>query len=156
MTDKFFTFDKPISEAELITTAKSAIAKRLPNTPILSSAKLVRDYLTLELANKPMEVFYVLFLSNQHQLLGMEAMFHGTIDGASVYPREIVRKVLEYNAAAVILAHNHPSGKAEPSRADQTITARIQEALGFIDVRVVDHLVIGSEEVVSFAQRGLL
>lgn len=156
MKDKFFTFDRPISESELITTAKNAIAERIPNTPVFTSPDVVRDYLILELSDKPMEIFYVLFLNTRHKLLGMEAMFHGTIDGASVYPREVVRKALEYNAAAVILAHNHPSGNPEPSRDDIKITTRLKESLALVDIRVLDHLVVGQGSVVSLAERGEL
>ncbi len=97
-----------------------------------------------------------MFLDNQHRLLAYEELFYGTIDGASVYPREVVKRALALNAAALILAHNHPSGIAEPSQADQRITVRLQQALALVDVRVPDHLVVGDAEIVSFAERGML
>lgn len=118
--------------------------------------QMVKDYLRAELRHQPREVFSVLLLDNQHHLLGYHELFQGTIDGASVYPREVVKLALSHNAAAVILAHNHPSGIAEPSQADKRITARLQEALGLIDIRVLDHMVVGESEVLSFAERGLL
>jgi len=156
MKDKFFTFDGPISEDELITMAKNAIAERILKSCVFSSPDTVRDFLILELSNKPMEVFYVLFLNSQHQLLGIEGMFNGTIDGAAVHPREVVRKSLEYNAAAVIFAHNHPSGHLEPSKSDVVITDRLKASLSLIDVRVLDHFIVGKDGVMSFAERGML
>lgn len=102
------------------------------------------------------EVFVVIFLDNRHRIIAREDMFHGTIDGASVHPREVVKRALLHNAAAVIFAHNHPSGVAEPSRADQTLTERLKSALSLVDIRVIDHIVIGSDLCVSFAERGLI
>jgi DNA repair protein RadC len=102
------------------------------------------------------EVFGCLFLDNRHRLIALEEMFLGTIDGASVHPREVVKRALKLNAAAVILAHNHPSGVAEPSQADELITARIRDALALVDIRVLDHLVVGGTTVTSFAERGLI
>ncbi|HTF96151.1 MAG TPA: DNA repair protein RadC [Cellvibrio sp.] len=123
---------------------------------LLSSPDLVRQYLSAQLRHQPREVFAVLFLDNQNRLIAYEELFFGTIDGASVYPREVVRRAINHNSAAVILSHNHPSGIAEPSQADQRITRRLQAALELIDVRVLDHMVVGDLEVVSFAERGLL
>ena len=100
-------------------------------------------------------MFSCVFLDNRHRVIEYEELFHGTIDGASVYPREVVRQAIHHNAAAVILAHNHPSGVAEPSQADERITQRLKEALALVDVRVLDHFVIG-DQVVSFVERGLL
>ncbi|MEZ5586273.1 MAG: DNA repair protein RadC [Sedimenticolaceae bacterium] len=115
-----------------------------------------KDLVKLRLAEHKAEVFAVLFLDNRHGVLAFEEMFRGTIDGASVHPREVVRRALHHNAAAVILSHNHPSGVAEPSQADQAITTRLRDALALIDVRTLDHLVVGSSGVVSFAERGLI
>ena len=123
---------------------------------LLTSPDLVRSYLSAHLRHQPREVFAVLFLDNQNRLIIYEELFFGTIDGASVYPREVVRRALTHNCAAVILAHNHPSGVAEPSQADCRITQRLQAALDLIDVRVIDHMVVGDAEVISFAERGLL
>lgn len=123
---------------------------------LLTSPDLVRQYLSAQLRHQPHEVFAVLFLDSQNRLITYEELFFGTIDGASVYPREVVRRAMARNAAAVVLAHNHPSGIAEPSQADRRITQRLQAALELIDVRVLDHMVVGDPEVVSFAERGLL
>ena len=121
----------------------------------LRSPDETRRYLAAELRACPHEVFACLFLDNRNRVLTFEKLFFGTIDGASVYPREVVRRAIDNNAAAVIFAHNHPSGIAEPSAADRQITQRLKDALALIDVRVLDHMVVG-DEVVSFAERGLL
>lgn len=123
---------------------------------LLTSPDLVRNYLSAQLRHQPHEIFAVLFLDNQHRLIAYDELFYGTIDGASVYPREVVKKALARNASAVILAHNHPSGIAEPSQADQRITQRLQDALKLVDIRVIDHMIVGDKEVISFAERGLL
>jgi len=121
----------------------------------LTSPQETRQFLSSKLRDYTHEVFAVLFLDQRHRVIRFEEMFRGTIDGASVYPREVVKKALEYNAAAVIFAHNHPSGEAEPSQSDERITRRLKEALGLVDIRVLDHFVVG-DDVVSFAERGLL
>ncbi|MFP4683975.1 MAG: RadC family protein [Ectothiorhodospira sp.] len=123
-----------------------------------SSPALVRQFLHLKLGGLEHEMFAVLFLDNRHRLIRYQELFRGTVDGTSVHPREVVKEALRHNAAAVILAHNHPSGVTEPSRADETITRRLEEALSLVDVRVLDHLVIGHEAVAatSFAERGLI
>jgi len=113
-------------------------------------------YLTALLRDRPHEVFGCLFLDNRHRVLGFEELFHGTINGASVHPRVIVKQSLANNAAAVILAHNHPSGVAEASQADIAITRRLVDSLALVDIRVLDHLIIGDGETVSFASQGLL
>lgn len=122
----------------------------------LTSPEAAGRYLKLKLRDLPHEVFALLLLDNQHRVVHFEVLFRGTIDGASVYPREVVKLVLAHNAAAVIMAHNHPSGIAEPSNADELITNRLKEALASVEVRVLDHLIIGDGEPVSFAARGLL
>lgn len=116
----------------------------------------VRDYLCNWLGNRKAEVFACLFLDNRHRILAAEELFFGTIDGASVYPREVVRECLKHNAASVIFVHNHPSGVAEPSQADIRITTRLKDALHLIDVRVLDHFVVGTDALVSMAVRGML
>jgi len=121
----------------------------------LTSPQETREYLSGQLRDYAHEVFAVLFLDQRHRVIKFEEMFRGTIDGANVYPREVVKKALEHNAAAVIFAHNHPSGVAEPSQADERITQRLKDALSLVDIRVLDHFVVG-ENVVSFAERGLL
>ena len=127
----------------------------LPGTSIQSPADS-RQYLIARLRDKPQEVFCALFLDNRHRVLAFEELFFGTIDATTIYPREILRRALHRNAAAVILAHNHPSGVAEPSAADQNITRRVREALELIDVRLLDHFVVGDGSCVSLAARGML
>ena len=128
----------------------------LQSRDILTSSAATRDYLRARFKNCESEVFSCLFLNNQHHVMELEELFRGTIDGAAVYPREVVKRALYHNAAAVIFAHNHPSGIAEPSQADIAITRKLKPAMQTIEVRVLDHLVIGAGEVVSFAERGLL
>ncbi len=123
---------------------------------VLASPGDTRNYLIARLRAYAHEVFACLFLDNRHRVLAFEEMFHGTIDGASVYPREIVRRALKLNCAALIVAHNHPSGVSEPSHADRALTRRLQEACALVDVRLLDHFVIGDGECASFAERGWL
>ena len=123
--------------------------------PTITSPQSSIDYAKLKLAESEQEVFAVMFLDNRHRVLAWENMFYGTVDGASVHPREVVKKALTHNAAACILAHNHPSGVSEPSAADKAITERLKAALALIDVRILDHLIVG-ETVTSFAEIGLL
>lgn len=135
---------------------KRSLAESLTKPQSFTHAESASNYLLAQLQRKPHEIFAMLLLDSQHQLIAFRHMFKGTINSAAVYPRELVKQALEDNAAAVILAHNHPSGVAEPSQADIHITGRIQRAMELIDVRVLDHFVIGDGETVSFAQRGLL
>jgi DNA repair protein RadC len=121
----------------------------------MTSPQASKDFVKIKLATYEHEVFSCLFLDNRNRVITYEEMFRGTIDGASVYPREVVKACLSHNAAAVIFAHNHPSGATDPSQADIAITERLKKALALIDVRVLDHLIVG-EEVTSFAERGLL
>ena len=149
----------PAKRAEIVAVleiARRSLAEPLKKRPLLDMPSRVKDYLKLHLAGREHEVFAVLFLDARHQLLAMEEMFRGTLTQTSVYPREVVKRALQRNAAAVMLAHNHPSGVAEPSRADEFLTQTLKSALALVDVRVLDHLVVGRESVVSFAERGLL
>lgn len=123
---------------------------------VMSSPDQCRGYLKLRLAGYPYEVFGVMFLDNRHRLIAFEEMFRGTIDGASVHPREVVRSALKHNAAAVVFAHNHPSGVTEPSQSDLRITQRLKDALALVEVRVLDHLIVGEDDGSSLAERGLL
>ncbi|MDO6706298.1 MULTISPECIES: DNA repair protein RadC [unclassified Photobacterium] len=132
------------------------LSEQLKKGEAMTSPEATRRYLSQVLRDRHREVFYILFLDNQHRVIEGEVMFEGTIDAASVYPREVVKRSLELNAAAVILAHNHPSGVAEPSQADRRITRRISDALALVDIRILDHFVVGDGEVVSFAERGWL
>ena len=122
----------------------------------LANPRATRVFLRMRLRDLPLEVFCCVYLDNRNRVIGFEELFRGTIDGASVHPREVVKEALARNAAAVILAHNHPSGVAEPSQADEFITRRLKEALGLVDIRLLDHLVIGDGVCESFAERGLL
>ncbi len=124
--------------------------------PALLNPQATRDFLRLKLRDLPHEVFCCLYLDNRHRVLAFEELFRGTVDGANVHPREVVKRALAHNAAALILAHNHPSGIAEPSQADQLITRRLKDALGLLDIRVLDHLVVGDTHCASFAELGLL
>ena len=132
------------------------LEERIRRSDALTSPSHTSQYLCARLRSRPHEVFACLFLDNRHRVICFEEMFRGTIDGASVHPREVAKRALELNAAALIAAHNHPSGVAEPSRSDHAITRRLHEALALIDVRLLDHFVIGDGEVVSFAERGWL
>ncbi len=128
----------------------------LRSGPALNAPAHTRQFLTAQLRDRPYEVFCCLHLDNRHRLIRFEEVFRGTIDGASVHPREIVRQALHYNAAALIFAHNHPSGVAEASQADELITRRLRDALALVDIRVLDHLIVGDNSCLSFAERGLL
>lgn len=142
--------------AAVIELARRSLAQELMQRPLFDAPGKVKDYLQLQLAQRDHEVFAVLFLDAQNRLIRCEEMFRGTLTQTSVYPREVLKRALDLNAAAVILAHNHPSGAAEPSRADEFLTQTLKSALQLVDVRVLDHLVVGRTGVVSFAERGLL
>ncbi|HET9823578.1 MAG TPA: DNA repair protein RadC [Burkholderiaceae bacterium] len=149
----------PAKRAELVAVlelARRVLAHRLAEQPVFDSPQRVKDYLALHLAPLDHEVFAVLFVDAQHRLIRLETLFRGTLAQTSVHPREVVKRALALNAAAVLLAHNHPSGAAEPSRADEALTQALKAALQLVDVRVLDHLVVGRGHVVSFAERGLL
>lgn len=120
----------------------------------LESPQVVRDYLKAQLRHQKHEVFACLFLDTKHRVLAFEPLFYGTIDGASVYPRQVVKRALAHNAAALILSHNHPSGVSEPSQADRLLTARLKEALALIDVRILDHFIVGDGEPLSMVEYG--
>lgn len=149
----------PAKLAELqavLELARRALTAELAQRPVFDSPTAVREYLKLQLGDLAHEVFAVLFLDAQHRLIAYEPLFRGTLTQTSVYPREVLKRALALNAAAVLLAHNHPSGVAEPSRADEFLTQSLKTALAMIDVRVLDHLVVGRGQIVSFAERGLL
>ncbi len=143
-------------QQEAIKVALSAIRQTLSNGNVMESSREAQNYLTLKLAAEPDEWFGVMYLTNQHHLISFERLFRGTVNASHVHIRVIARKALELNAAAVILAHNHPSGVAEPSGADQTITTRIKEALEIFDVRVLDHFIVSPGQSCSLAERGWL
>lgn len=150
-----------LSDDEVIKYACAVLEQRLayrtdPENVILTSPEASRHYLMLKLGDREQEVFAVMFLDNRHRLIKYEELFYGTIDGATVHPREVVKAALRHNAAALIIAHNHPSRVPEPSRADEAITRRLREALAIVDIRVLDHIVVGGTEITSFAERGLI
>lgn len=136
--------------------AKRHLSETLAREHVLTSPERVRHFLRAQLRDQGREIFAGLFLDSQHRVIAYEPLFLGTIDSASVYPREVVKRCLHHNAAAIIFAHNHPSGVAEPSQADRRITDHLIKALELLDIRVLDHLVIGDGETVSFAERGFL
>lgn len=136
--------------------SKRYLDETLARQSAISSPDDTRQYLKAQLRDRPYEVFAALFLDNRHQVIKFEELFRGTIDGASVYPREVVKAALQHNAAAIIIAHNHPSGVAEPSQADERITHRLKDALGLVDIRLLDHLIIGDGDIVSLAERGVI
>jgi len=140
----------------LIELVQRLLAERHRAGSALESPEQTRTFLRLKLMDRKHEVFGALFLDNRHRIIEVAEMFQGTIDGASVYPRVVVQRALEVNAAAIVFFHNHPSGVAEPSHADTAITRRLREALALVDIRVLDHFVVTAGESVSFAERGLL
>lgn len=145
------------AEQQILDQAFAILDREVRREPVqLTSPALVRSYLRVALEGKESECFTVVFLDTRHCVIELREMFRGTIDSCSVYPREVVKATIELNARAVILAHNHPSGDSEPSNADRRITSRLQDALGLIEVRVLDHLVVGKDEMTSFAEKGLL
>ena len=141
---------------EIIAEAKRILKQRAVRNNVLSSPEATRDYLIVHLSPYEHEVFVVVFLDNRHRVIQIVEMFRGTIDGASVHPREVVKEAMRQNAAAVIFAHPHPSGVAEPSQSDLRITQRLKDALALVEVRVLDHFIVGSGEAVSLAERGLI
>ncbi len=136
--------------------SRRALKEELQRGDALNSPRTVRDYLQLLLGGRQQEVFLVLFLDTQHRVIASEELFQGTLSQTSVYPREVVKRALAHNAAAVILAHNHPSGVAEPSQSDQLLTDALKQALSLVDVRVLDHFVVAMGKTLSFAEKGLI
>jgi DNA repair protein RadC len=143
-------------ENKIIAQALSILSRRVIGSDTLASPQVTRDYLIVALADRQHEVFCIIYLNSQHQVMALEEMFRGTIDGAAVYPREVVKAALAHNAAAVIFAHNHPSGVATPSNADRRITERLVSALALVDIRVLDHVIVAGGTTYSFAEEGLL
>jgi DNA repair protein RadC len=140
----------------IIAQALGILAKRVKTGPIFGRPADIKDYLRLKLGTLEHEIFVVLFLDSQHRLIALEEMFRGTLNQTSVYPREVVKRALALNAGSVVLAHNHPSGSAQPSRADEMLTQTLKTALALIDVQVLDHFVVTCTESVSMAELGLL
>ena len=153
--ETLYTFSAPVTEHQILEKAVEILESRLVSGDAFTRPNDTKAFLRCKLGEYEREVFGVMLLNNQHQLIEFNELFFGTIDSASVYPREVVKLVLERNASAVIFAHNHPSGDSNPSQADRRITSRLSDALALIDIRVLDHFVIG-ETPVSFAERGLI
>ena len=145
-----------VNDDEVVAAALRILAKRVTYGDVLCNPRTTRQYLAMRLAGLEHEVFMCIYLNNRNRVIACEELFRGTVDGASVHPREVAKRSLVHNASAVILAHNHPSGVAEPSQADELITRRLKDALALLDIRVLDHLIVGGESVESFAERGLL
>ncbi len=143
-------------EIKVLELASSIIENKIRTTQVLTNPDLTREFLKMKMCHLEHEIFGIIFVDAQHKVIEFKEMFRGTIDSASVYPREVLKEVLALNAAAVILTHNHPSGIAEPSEADRRMTTKLKNALAVIDVAVLDHMVVGLNEVVSFAERGWL
>ena len=149
----------PAKRAEIVAVlelARRALAEELKEKTLFDTPQAVRDYLQLQLGRRPHEIFAVLFLDSQHRLIALEELFRGTLTQTSVYPREVVIRALALNAASVVLAHNHPSGSTQPSRADEALTHTLKAALALVDVRVLDHFIVTSTQAVSMAELGLL
>ncbi|MEO5701275.1 MAG: DNA repair protein RadC [Casimicrobiaceae bacterium] len=142
--------------ASVLELSRRVLAEEAAQSDALASPQAVRDYLRLALSSRPYEVFMGLFLDSQNRVLAVEELFRGTLAQTSVYPREVVKAALARNAAAMIFAHNHPSGVAEPSRADELLTQALRQALALVDIRTLDHFVVAGSRLVSFAERGLL
>ena len=149
----------PAKQAELLAVfelARRALSQRLKEREAFHTPGAVKQYLQLQLAHKNHEVFAVLFLDNQNRMLAMEELFRGTLSQTSVYPREVVMRALHHQAAAVVLSHNHPSGSVQPSRADEHLTQTLKAALALVDVRVLDHIIVGQGQALSMAEQGLM
>ena len=145
--------------AELVAVlelARRALAEQLRTQPVFETPGAVKDYVQLQLGQRPHEVFAALFLDSQHRLIALEELFRGTLSQTSVYPREVALRALHHHAAAVVLTHNHPSGHVQPSRADEVLTQTLKTALGLLDVRVLDHVIVGPGQALSMAEQGLL
>ena len=156
--DGCFKATDKLTKEEIIEAGRTLVIedflKRQLN--VMQSPTMVKNYLSARIEGMEQEVFLVMFLDNRHQLIVDEIMFYGTINAASVYPREVAKRALQHNAAAVVLSHNHPSGNLEPSNADRNITKRLKDALNLIDVNVIDHIIVGKGACTSFAERGIL
>ena len=148
--------DGPLTNEDILEKAADILLEKINHSDVISDPADTRRFLKCKISTLEHEVFVGLFLDNRHRVIAYKELFRGTIDGASVYPREVIKEALSVNAAAMIVAHNHPSGVAEPSQADERITVRLKEALGYMDIRLLDHLIIGCDEIVSLAERGVI
>ena len=147
---------RPAGDDEILNAAQCLLASRVRGTDTLSSPQMVKDFLKFRLAGLEHEVFAVLHLDSQHRVVDYVEMFRGTVSQTSVYPREVVKDALSRNSSALLLVHNHPSGSTEPSRADEHLTQTLKSAAALVDVRVLDHLIVAGDSVLSMAERGLI
>ena len=147
---------RPATGEEIIGAANAALARRVKRGTSIDSPHTAREFLKMKLSALEHEVFAVIFLDTRHRMIEYRELFRGTIDGATVYPREVVKRALQHNASAVILGHNHPSGVAEPSEADRHITLKLAKALALVEIRLLDHVVVSRGGHVSLAERGLI
>ena len=151
-----YTVDTPLTDEDILQKAADILLAKINHSNVIKSPEDTRRMFKCKIASLEYEVLAVIFLDNRHRIITYKELFRGTVDGASVYPREVVKEALSYNASAMIIAHNHPSGNAEPSQADERITMRLKEALGLMDIRLLDHLIVGCDDIVSLAERGVL
>lgn len=152
----YYSLEREATDAEIIQFAHKLLSRRFRKGRSITSPEDSKDYLISKLAEREQEVFSVIFMDNKHRILSYEELFYGTIDAAAVYPREVVKRALALNAAALIVAHNHPSGDPEPSISDDQITNKLVQALKLVDIRLLDHIVVGAGECISYAQRGMI
>jgi len=155
-TDGFYTISRAVNQNDILSAAREILNRRFKRGTPISNAKASSEYLISQLSHLEHEVFMLIFLDNSHHIIRSEIMFRGTIDGASVYPRECVKRALALNSAAIIMSHNHPSGNNTPSLADKEITKRISSAMDTVDIRVLDHIIVAGTQTYSFAEHGLL
>lgn len=153
---ELYQITEPVSRAEIVRFAHILLSRQFRNRRKIASPDDVRQWLVMKLAPETRECFAVIFLSQQHHILAYETLFTGTLNQAMVYPRELLKRALTHNAAAVILVHNHPSGESAPSQADIQLTKVLTDALALVDIRIPDHMIIGGDSVYSFAEHGLL
>jgi len=154
--DGHYVFEGAVTDEDVLELAAYILERRIRRDDVIFRPEHAKQYLVVQLGGLENEVFGCMFLDSQHRIITFEKMFNGTIDGASVHPREVVKRALGLNAAAVILAHNHPSGVPVPSEADKALTLKLQSALRLVDIRVLDHILVAGPETTSFAERGLL
>lgn len=150
------THNQAERDDEVIAEALAILTRRLDRQDILTSPAISREYLSLKYGETEHEIFGIIMCDNRNRVISISEMFRGTVDGASVYPREVVKEVLKQNAVAIVIFHNHPSGVNEPSQADIRITERLKKALELVDVRILDHIIVGGATTTSFAERGLV
>ena len=154
--DNKYLLSEPVSTKQMYKLMLSLLEKEYFRTDQLTSPDKTRQYLQVKLAQYEQEVFCCIYLDSQHNVIGFEELFTGGLDSCSVYPRQVVKRCLHYNAAAVVFSHNHPSGDPLPSNADEVITKRLKDALALVDIRVLDHIVVGGAKTISFAEQGLI